>query len=51
MKLSCGKYNKNTLVLFVSITDDVGSCEHKKAFSCCFLGKQYVLILPVKSMP
>lgn len=51
MKLSCGKYSQKTLVLFVLTADDVSSCDLKKAFSCCFLGKQYVLILPTKSMP
>lgn len=38
-------------MLFVSIADYVRSCEYKKAFRCCFLGKLYVLILPIKNMP
>lgn len=51
VKLSYRKYNQKTLVLFVSIADYIRSYEYKKAFSCCFLGKLYVIILPIKNIP
>lgn len=51
VKLRYGKYNQKALVLFVSIADYIRSSEYKKVFSCCFLGKLHVLILPIKNVP